>query len=196
MKQEYLFYLFILLSVVTIAVFAQVALSTRRPHEVDAATTNRLRTRFFLLFAGLLVLFLLLTLPMLPYAKEQPRPDQVVYVAAKQYAFLIADAPVTKEQADGEDFVSLPEIQAGKLVEFRVTSVDVTHGFGIYDSTGRLLTQTQAMPGYVNRLRYRFEKPGEYTVLCIELCGMAHHSMRGNFKVNADTSQTASRFQP
>lgn len=196
MKQEYLFYLFILLSVVTIVVFAQVALSSRRPHTVDAETTNRLRKRFFFMFAGLLVLFLILTLPMLPYAKEQPRPDQVVYVAAKQYAFLIADAPVTKEQADGEDFVSLPEIQTGKLVEFRVTSVDVTHGFGIYDASDRLLTQTQAMPGYVNRLRYRFEKPGEYTVFCLELCGMAHHSMRGNFKVTAAPTQTASLSQP
>lgn len=191
MKQEYLFYLFIALSAVATAVFAHVASSTRRPRTVEAATTNRLRKRCFFLLSGLLLMFLALTLPMLPYANEQQRPDQVVYVAAKQFAFLISAEPVTKEQADGEEPVSPPDIVHGKLVEFRVTSLDVTHGFGVYDASGRLLTQIQAMPGYVNRLRYRFAQPGNYTVLCMELCGMAHHAMRGSFKVNATTPETA-----
>lgn len=185
MNQEYLYYLFIVLSAITAVIFVQVAFSTRRPRTVAAEATNRLRKRFFLMFAGLLALFLGLTLPLLPYADEQQRPDQVVYVACKQFAFVISAAPITKEQADGEDPVSPPEIPPGKLVEFQVSSLDVTHGFGIYDSTGRLLTQTQAMPGYVNRLRHRFVQAGEYSVLCMELCGMAHQTMRAGFNVSA-----------
>ena len=68
-------------------------------------------------------------------------------------------------------------VMAGKPVEFRVTSADVNHGFGLYDESGTLVAQTQAMPGYVNRLTHVFEKPGTYRVLCLEYCGVAHHGM-------------------
>jgi len=75
------------------------------------------------------------------------------------------------------------ELPVGKVIEFHVRSEDVTHGFGIYDENGRLLTQVQAMPGYTNKLRYRFEKPGIYHVLCMEYCGRAHHMMMTEFRV-------------
>lgn len=69
------------------------------------------------------------------------------------------------------------QVVAGRPVEFRVTSADVNHGFGIYDAAGTLVAQTQAMPGYVNRLTHVFEKPGTYQVLCLEYCGLGHHAM-------------------
>ena len=69
------------------------------------------------------------------------------------------------------------EIVVGEPVEFRVTSADVNHGFGVYDADGVLVAQTQAMPGYVNRLTHIFETPGVYQVLCLEYCGLAHHNM-------------------
>ena len=69
------------------------------------------------------------------------------------------------------------EVVAGEPVEFRVTSADVNHGFGVYDATGVLVAQTQAMPGYVNRLTHVFETPGTYQVLCLEYCGLVHHNM-------------------
>lgn len=68
-------------------------------------------------------------------------------------------------------------VRAGIPVAFEVTSADVNHGFGIYDSTDRLLTQTQSMPGVTNRLVYTFEHPGKYRILCLEYCGLAHHAM-------------------
>lgn len=69
------------------------------------------------------------------------------------------------------------KVALGKPVEFRVTSTDVNHGFGLYDQAGRLVAQTQAMPGYVNRLTHVFDAPGTYRVLCLEYCGLAHHEM-------------------
>ncbi len=42
-----------------------------------------------------------------------------------------------------------------RWVEFRVTSLDVNHGMAIFDPDGKLVGQTQAMPGYVNRLFVR-----------------------------------------
>ena len=75
------------------------------------------------------------------------------------------------------------ELPANGLVEFRVTSLDVNHGFAIYNHENRLITQTQAMPGYVNRLRYKFSEPGIYNIFCLEYCGMAHQVMRSSFTV-------------
>ncbi|WP_415893062.1 hypothetical protein ACMXYN_00785 [Neptuniibacter sp. PT8_73] len=75
------------------------------------------------------------------------------------------------------------EYDVGETIEFRVTSADSTHGFGIYDESGTLLTQTQAMPKYTNRLVYTFDKPGTYKVLCLEYCGLAHHAMTAQLTV-------------
>jgi len=82
--------------------------------------------------------------------------------------------------------LSRNEVKANKPVVFNVTSADVNHGFGIYDETLRLLAQTQAMPGYVNKLEYTFKEPGTYKVLCMEYCGMAHHSMLSAINVVAE----------
>ena len=60
--------------------------------------------------------------------------------------------------------------------------MDVNHGFAIYAADGRIVTQTQAMPGFVNRLVYRLLEPGRYRVLCLEYCGLAHHGMTANSK--------------
>jgi cytochrome c oxidase subunit 2 len=73
--------------------------------------------------------------------------------------------------------ISRPEVPAGVPVEFDVTSVDVNHGFGIYDSSGRIVAQVQAMPGYTNHLVVRFPAPGQYLVRCLEFCGIPHIGM-------------------
>jgi len=68
-------------------------------------------------------------------------------------------------------------VKAGQPVEFQVSSADVNHGFGIYDEKLTLVAQTQAMPGYTNKLIHTFDKPGKYKILCLEYCGLAHHAM-------------------
>lgn len=62
-------------------------------------------------------------------------------------------------------------------IEFRVTSADVNHGFAIYGPNGRILAQTQAMPGYTNKLLHTFTEPGSYTIQCLEYCGLGHAPM-------------------
>jgi cytochrome c oxidase subunit 2 len=71
----------------------------------------------------------------------------------------------------------------GQPIIFKVTSNDVNHGFGVYDPDGNMLFQTQAMPGYVNQVRYSFTKPGKYRVLCMEYCGLVHHEMLDEIEV-------------
>ena len=74
-------------------------------------------------------------------------------------------------------------MQAGTPVEFRVTSSDVNHGFAIYAPDGRIATQTQAMPGYTNKLVHTFTEPGTYTVMCLEYCGIGHAPMTATLTV-------------
>ncbi len=82
--------------------------------------------------------------------------------------------------------LSSNEVKANKPVLFNVTSGDVNHGFGLYDESLTLLAQTQAMPGYINKLEYTFNSPGTYKILCMEYCGMAHHAMLSSIKVVAE----------
>ncbi|MCC7016888.1 MAG: hypothetical protein IT564_06765 [Rhodospirillales bacterium] len=96
-----------------------------------------------------------------PYDAAATGGPQAVNATAAQWSWVLDREKVT----------------AGRPVEFRVTSTDVNHGFGLYDEAGRLVAQTQAMPGYVNRLTYTFAAPGTYRVLCLEYCGLVHHGM-------------------
>ena len=81
------------------------------------------------------------------------------------------------------------EIPINTPVNFTVTTEDVTHGMGIYNSDMRLLIQAQAIPGYDSVITYAFETPGTYQVLCMEYCGVAHHDMINEFEVVAEASQ-------
>jgi cytochrome c oxidase subunit 2 len=61
----------------------------------------------------------------------------------------------------------------------------VNHSFALYDEQRQMLTQIQAMPGFVNKVRHRFTAPGNYQILCLEYCGLAHHGMVAAFTVHA-----------
>ncbi len=127
------------------------------------------------LIAGL-VLMLGVSLPSNPYSTLlEQEPSLRLEVIGRMWSWEIRRSG----EADEAAALVLP---AGKIVEFAVTSEDVTHGFGIYDEQGNLLAQAQAMPGYVNRLRYVFER-GRYHVACLEYCGLVHHSMLAELEV-------------
>ena len=71
------------------------------------------------------------------------------------------------------------EVPAGVKVTFRVTSVDVVHGFQIVGTN----VNTMVVPGYVSQLSSTFETPGEYLVVCNEYCGVGHHAMYATVRV-------------
>ena len=76
-------------------------------------------------------------------------------------------------------------VRAGSPVEFRVTSADVNHGFAVYAPDGHMVTQTQAMPRYTNRILHIFDEAGTYTVHCLEYCGVGHAPMKAALEVVA-----------
>ena len=113
------------------------------------------------------------------YASLRPFPitDQRTPSAAAQVVDAVA------RQWSWE--LSAHEVKAGTPVQFNVSSVDVNHGFAIYGPNDRIVTQTQAMPGFTNRLLFTFDQPGKYRILCLEYCGLAHHGMVAEFDVVA-----------
>ncbi len=113
-----------------------------------------------------------------PYAARRGSDPSVrVEVIGRMWAWQMQEVGAT---AGATTPLVLP---AGEVVEFEVTAEDVNHGFGLYDDDGNLLAQTQAMPGYVNHLRYVFEQPGLYHVACLEYCGIAHPVMLAEITV-------------
>ncbi len=113
-----------------------------------------------------------------------------ITLASLSYAPLVTEAaiPAGTESVEvvGHQWfweLSQTQVPAGELIEFKVTSADVNHGFAIYDPESRLIAQTQAMPGYTNSLQVRFEEPGTYKILCLEYCGLVHHGMSSTIEV-------------
>lgn len=72
-------------------------------------------------------------------------------------------------------------VPAGSDVEFVVTSRDVIHGFRVAGTT----INAMVIPGQVTRILYRFDEPGEYSLVCHEYCGTGHHVMSGRIVVTA-----------
>lgn len=103
------------------------------------------------------------------------------------HAIAAGNDVVTVNATGGQWFWEIDRtvVPAGQTIVFLLHAKDVNHGFGIADSSGQLLFQTQAMPGYVNKVAHVFDTPGTYRVMCLEFCGVGHHEMNDTFKVVA-----------
>lgn len=161
------------ITVVLIALLAVIFLrvlltSNRQAH--DQASSGRPYA-----FRGAIFWLLILAGVVITFASLRPWPHATQAEAAQR-------VEVTGAQWSWQ--LSQTQVKAGVPVEFLVTSRDVNHGFGIYDASMRMLAQVQAMPGYTNKLLYTFEQPGEYHILCMEYCGVAHHNMTSTLTVS------------
>ena len=154
-------------------VFVVVLVHAGRPPLPETAQkkAHAIQLWWFLALLGLGSVMAFRTLRPFPIAAQhvQSRGAQIVSATGHQWAWEL----------------SRNRVDAGTPVEFDVTGADVNHGFAIYGPEDRILTQTQAMPGYTNRLLYTFTRPGKYRVMCLEYCGLGHHSMVAEFEVVA-----------
>jgi cytochrome c oxidase subunit 2 len=154
------------------AVFLWVAAGASRTGDPGAGRAARWRSNLFwvAILAGILITFgTLWEWPIAGHAQAVTKPDVVIRATGHQWRW----------QLDRDT------VRVGQLVEFEVTASDVNHGMAIYQNKTRMVAQAQAMPGYVNKLQVRFTEPGDYEVLCLEYCGVAHHGMRAVIKVRA-----------
>lgn len=98
-----------------------------------------------------------------PVATTRPDGSVVVPVVAGMFAF--APDPI--------------EVPANVPVTFRLTSMDVIHGFAAVGTNANAM----AIPGYVSQFTMTFARPGEYPIACNEYCGLMHHAMVGKLIV-------------
>ena len=160
------------LMVVLIVVFCTVAAGSRVRAETGVLISGgaNIRTVSFWVLLIAAVPITLYTVAELPYAATKGAAtgeSRTVEAVGSQWSWDL----------------SAEEASVGDVVEFRITSEDVNHGFSIYDPSLRLVAQAQAMPGYVNVLRHTFSEPGTYKILCLEYCGLSHHEMSAEFRV-------------
>jgi len=64
-------------------------------------------------------------------------------------------------------------------VEFRVNTDDVLHDFWVPE----FRLKTDAVPGLTTKIRLKPSRIGEYDVVCAELCGLGHSTMRAAVRV-------------
>ena len=70
----------------------------------------------------------------------------------------------------------------GSTVDIYLSTADVVHGMQIIGTNVNIM----AVPGAVNYARVKFDKPGDYLVVCNEYCGISHHNMAGKIHVTED----------
>ena len=142
--------------------------STKRRGDVDAERIAHRERNWLVTVVLLLVALLAATIWSTPYFDtDAGAGGQVVDVKAQQFSWTMSPA----------------RVRAGQEVEFRLTATDVNHGFGVYDDRDHLVAQVQVVPGKTQKLVHTFTRPGTYSVLCLEFCGVGHHIMETTFEV-------------
>ena len=145
-----------------------VALSTfGRRREVDLHRLGEHERTWFGIVVVLLVGLLFATIFFTPYGRSAGHAANDVNVKAQQFAFVLDRGT----------------LRAGVPVKFHLTSVDVNHGFAVFNDKNEFLFQAQVMPGKTQDYVYTFKKPGTYRIVCFEYCGVGHDQMAGTFRV-------------
>ena len=162
-------------TLISLVALVAVVYSTRRPEEGDSHALARYEKHWVALIVVIFVVFSASTLAYLPYpyAHSNIKPDMIVDVQAQQFAWCLSPAPTWGSPNCKANYV----IPVGSTVFFNVSSLDVTHGFGVYSAEGSILFQVQVMPQYYNNIMYQFTTPGIYYIRCLEFCGYGHYLM-------------------
>jgi cytochrome c oxidase subunit II len=153
-------------SAIALAIFQ----STKKAPEDRTETWSRRETTWLVVVVLTLFALLLGTIFYVPYGETAGSQGQFVRVTGRQFGWQVsAPSPLV----------------TGRPVAFVTRSVDVAHGFGVYDPDDTLIFQVQVVPDHDQKIVHTFSKPGVYTVHCLEFCGAGHHLMSTTFEVKA-----------
>lgn len=108
----------------------------------------------------------LITYNTIPWVQDDLHGDDFV----QSYAITVGDH---RWQLPAEQL----EVPCGELVQFSVTSTDLTYGFGLFRNDNSMATQMQVVPGRVNNLLWTFESDGVYSIRSTEYSGPLGHQM-------------------
>jgi cytochrome c oxidase subunit 2 len=108
----------------------------------------------------------------LPAMRPMPATGQDLHIRVEGEQFWWR---VAYRQAGAEPLRSANEIRVpvGRTVVFELTATDVVHSLWIPGLAGKM----DMIPGRINRLVVKAEKPGTYRGVCAEFCGLSHALM-------------------
>jgi cytochrome c oxidase subunit 2 len=70
-------------------------------------------------------------------------------------------------------------LPAGREVDLTLRSLDVIHGFAVPE----MRLKQNAVPGQTSHIHFTPEMPGEYAILCTQVCGTGHYRMQAVMRV-------------
>jgi cytochrome c oxidase subunit 2 len=104
---------------------------------------------------------------------EAAQPNElVVEVTGQQFTWTFA---YPGEDVNSTELV-LPQ---DRPVDFRIRTRDVIHSFWVPE----FRLKSDAVPGLTTKIRLTPDRVGRYQVVCAELCGIGHSTMRQNVRV-------------
>jgi len=105
---------------------------------------------------------------------EAKQPGElVVDVTAQQFKWSF-EYPSEQDLKSNE--LVLPK---GRPVEFKIRATDVIHSFWV----PQFRLKSDAVPGITTTVRATPSREGTYELVCTELCGLGHSTMRGTVRV-------------
>ncbi len=109
---------------------------------------------------------------------ETPPFDQpgLKQIGEDEYQLTIVASAFNYDVGTQDKVIKIPK---GSTVHFNVTTKDVVHGFQLVGTNVNMMLE----PGYVSTYTNTFKKPGKYTLLCNEYCGVGHHLMAATIEV-------------
>jgi len=91
--------------------------------------------------------------------------------------------PVGIDPADphGNDDIVRPQLvlPAGREVDLTLRAVDVIHGFAVPE----MRLKQNAVPGDTQHIHFTPTRPGDYAILCTQVCGLGHYRMQAVLRV-------------
>lgn len=112
-----------------------------------------------------------------------PGPDAVFGRTEPRLVAPAEGNPLGIDPADpqgADDFISSELVlPAGREVDLTLRAQDVIHGFFI---PGMRLKQN-AVPGQPAHVHFTPERPGDYAIICSQVCGLGHYRMSSTLRV-------------
>lgn len=95
--------------------------------------------------------------------REDYKADKVFEISIKDHQFILPSDTLV--------------INSGDLVQFKVLSDDLTYGFGLFKQDNSMLFQMQVVPGHMNDILWKFNKPEILTIRSTEYSGWKSDKM-------------------
>ena len=106
-------------------------------------------------------------MPRTPLAGVLRNQVMVVNVTGQQFTWTFQ---YPSEKLDAKELV----LPVNRPVEFRIHTKDVLHSFWV----PQFRLKSDAVPGLTTKIRVTPDKEGNFEVVCAELCGIGHSTMR------------------